>query len=54
MKVTELFWRKQKLGKYSELGRQPEITTLFVPGLSVAKESMELEQEIESVFICVK
>jgi len=27
---------------------------LFVPGLSVAKRSMDQEQEIESGFICVK
>jgi hypothetical protein len=54
MQETELFWSKLKQGKYTELGKQTEITILFVPGLSVAKESMELEQEIGSGFICVK
>jgi hypothetical protein len=54
MLETELFWRKLRLGKCTDLGRQPKITILFVPGSSVAKESTELEQEIESGFICVK
>ena len=52
MQETELFQRKPKQGRYTELGNQTEITILFVPGLSVAKGSTELEQEIESGPIC--
>ena len=52
MKETELFWRKPRQGKYTELGKQTEITILSVPGLSVAKRSMDQEQEIESGPIC--
>ena len=52
MQETELFWSKPRLGKYTELGKQTEITILFVPGLSVAKRSTDLEQEIESGPIC--
>jgi hypothetical protein len=52
MQETELFWSKLKQGKYTELGKQTEITILFVPGLSVAKRFTDLEQEIESGPIC--
>ena len=52
MQETELFLRKPKRGKYSELGKQTEITILYVPGLKDAKESMVQEQEIESGPIC--
>ena len=52
MKETELFWRKPKQGKYSELGNQTEITILFVPGLKDARRSMDQAQEIESGPIC--
>jgi hypothetical protein len=52
MKETELFWRKPRLEKSTELGKQTEITILFVPGLSVAKRSMDQAQEIESGPIC--
>jgi hypothetical protein len=48
MKATESDWNNPKLGKYSDLGKQLKTMTLFVPGLSVAKESMVQEQEIES------
>lgn len=52
MQETELFWSKPRQGKYTKLGKQTEITILCVPGLSVAKGSTELEQEIESGPIC--
>ena len=45
--ATESDWSKPKQGRYSELGRQQKTMTLFVPDLSIAKESMVLEQGIE-------
>jgi hypothetical protein len=47
MKETESDWNKPKLGRYSELGKQPKTMTLFVPDLSDVNASMVLVLETE-------
>ena len=46
MSQTELSWNKPKLGRYSDLGKQPKTMTLFVPDLSVVNAFMVQVLEI--------
>ena len=53
MSPTESSWNKPKLGKSSDLGKQPKTMTLFVPGSSDVNGFMVqvLETGLEIIYL---